>query len=442
MDKKLRQSTLLVGDIILAYTALLITVTLGFWGKFTWDIFSRHLLPFSLLYLVWFLSFYIFGLYDLNFIRPKSELLARTGQGLAVCFAVGLAFFYLVPMFGITPKTNLLISIALFGGFTLLWRRLFYTLFSSLYLQNVSFLGQSELANQLANVIKDQPQLGYRFIKFLNKTVPLKAQLKQTKTNIVIISEDISNNKNITEALYVCLPLKVAFIDLAKAYEIILQKVPVDFVNQNWILRNVAVSEKKIYDKIKRILDILASLLLMAITSPIWAGVAMAIMSEDKGPIFYRQTRLGKDGKPFLVWKFRSMVVDAEKKGPQWAEKKDKRVTKTGNILRRFHLDEFPQLINVFWGNISLTGPRPERPEFVKKLEKEIPHYHLRHLIKPGFTGWAQVKFIQYARSTNESHEKFQHDLYYMKNRAFLLDLAILLKTFQLFFKQERGSKN
>jgi lipopolysaccharide/colanic/teichoic acid biosynthesis glycosyltransferase len=131
------------------------------------------------------------------------------------------------------------------------------------------------------------------------------------------------------------------------------------------------------------------------------------------------------------------MKVGAEKRGkPKWAEKEDPRVTKVGKVLRKLHLDELPQMINVLKGDISLVGPRPERPEFVKKLEKQIPYYHLRHIIKPGFTGWAQIKF-RYARSVMDSFEKFQYDLYYIKNRSIFLDLGILLKTFQLLFKRE-----
>ena len=128
------------------------------------------------------------------------------------------------------------------------------------------------------------------------------------------------------------------------------------------------------------------------------------------------------------------MVPNAEKNGPLWAEKNDPRITKVGKILRRTHLDELPQMINVLKGDISLVGPRPERPEFVEKLEKEIPYYHLRHIVKPGFTGWAQIKF-RYARSVIDSLEKFEYDLYYIKNRSLLLDIYILLKTFGLFFR-------
>ena len=126
-----------------------------------------------------------------------------------------------------------------------------------------------------------------------------------------------------------------------------------------------------------------------------------------------------------------------EKTGPVWAKEKDPRITKVGKFIREAHLDELPQMLNVLKGELSLVGPRPERPEFVEQLGKEIPHYHIRHLIRPGFTGWAQLKF-RYGRSVMDSQEKFQYDLYYLKNRSFFLDIGILLKTFQLFFKKEK----
>jgi lipopolysaccharide/colanic/teichoic acid biosynthesis glycosyltransferase len=130
------------------------------------------------------------------------------------------------------------------------------------------------------------------------------------------------------------------------------------------------------------------------------------------------------------------MKENSEKKGPVWAEKQDARITRIGKFLRKTHLDEIPQMLNILKGDISLVGPRPERPEFIEKLEKEIPFYHIRHLIKPGFTGWAQIKF-RYSRSVIDSKEKFQYDLYYIKNNSLFLDIGILLKTFQLFFKKE-----
>ncbi|PIZ89767.1 MAG: hypothetical protein COX88_02055, partial [Candidatus Nealsonbacteria bacterium CG_4_10_14_0_2_um_filter_35_20] len=240
----------------------------------------------------------------------------------------------------------------------------------------------------------------------------------------------------LTQGLYKCLPLRINFMDLARAYEILLHKIPIDFVSQTWFLENLSEGEKKIYDKLKRFVDIILAFSIIIITSPLWLIFAVLIKLEDKGPVFYKQKRVGKDRNEFWLTKFRSMKIDAENGKAKWAEKDDPRITKIGRFLRKIHLDELPQMLNILKGDISLVGPRPERPEFVKKLEKEIPHYHLRHIIRPGFTGWAQIKF-RYGRTVEDSHEKFQYDLYYIKNRSLFLDLGILLKTFQLFFSKE-----
>lgn len=437
MVKKFRQTVLIFGDVIFAYLALLLTIIFGFWGNFSWSIFWQHFFPFTLLYFFWFVIFYIFGLYDLNLIRPRIETLTRIGQALLICLAVGVGFFYLIPIFKITPKINLLINIAILAIFISGWRQLFCFLFSSFYLQNLALLGKNPLAKKLVREIEANPQLGYKFVKFLELKRTLFSQLKNKKIDHLILAKDLTAEQKLTKELYKCLPLRINFIDLCQAYELFFQKIPIDFLNQSWFLKNLREGEKKIYDNIKRLEDIIAGILTILITSPFWLFFALLIKWEDKGPVFYKQKRVGKDREVFWLWKFRSMKKEAEKKGEAvWAKKQDSRITKIGKILRKMHLDEVPQMFNILKGNISLVGPRPERPEFVKKLEKEIPHYHLRHLIKPGFTGWAQIKF-RYGRSLMDSHEKFQYDLYYIKNRSFLLDLGIILKTFQLFFKKE-----
>ena len=436
MFRKLRQIVLISGDIIFAYVSLIITCYIGFWGNFSWDIFYEHVFPFSLLYFFWFIIFYIFGLYDLNLIRPKLEFLARTGQCFLVCFLIGLGFFYLVPLFIISPKTNLVINVFTFSILFLIWRRLFYLLFSSIYLQNVAFLGKNPLAQRLAKEIENQPQLGYKLFGFLDPEKNLFSQLKRKKIEVLIIAHKFASSSKLTQDLYKCVPLRINFLDLSQAYEKLLHKIPIDFVSQTWFLENLSEGDKRTYDKIKRFNDVILTSLIIIITSPLWLIFAILIKLEDKGPIFYRQERISKDRKSFWLTKFRSMKVDAENGKAKWAEKDDPRITKTGRFLRKIHLDELPQMINILKGDISLVGPRPERPEFVKQLEKEIPHYQLRHIIRPGFTGWAQIKF-RYGRTVKDSHEKFQYDLYYIKNRSLFLDLGVLLKTFQLFFIRE-----
>ncbi len=223
---------------------------------------------------------------------------------------------------------------------------------------------------------------------------------------------------------------------MPEAYEIICGKIPISFIDKNWFLENLKEGEKDFYDKSKRLSDLILAILLLIISSPFLLLIALAIKIEGKGKVFYKQKRVGKDKKEFFLIKFRSMKEDAEKGKAVWAEKKDLRTTRVGAFLRKTHLDELPQLINIIKGDIALVGPRPERPEFVKDLEKQIPYYHLRLLIKPGLTGWAQIKF-RYARTLMDSFEKFEYDLYYLKNRNLFLDLGIVLKTFQFFFRND-----
>lgn len=438
MPKKVRQLILLLGDLVLGLSALFLTIRVRNFADFSWGLWEKHLIPFLAIYAVWFVIFYIFGLYDLSLIKPKAELLTRMAQAFLICLSLGIILFYAVPFFTITPKITLLIDTIIMAILMALWRRLFYLLFSNVYRQNLVFWGKNILAERLIRAIENDPQVGFKFAGFLDVKKNITEQLQDSRADILVIADNLSANPNIAEDLYRSLSLRVKFWDLAKCYETILQKIPIDFVDHRWFLENLTESEKQAYDKVKRITDIVVAFLLLILTLPIWLIIAFLIKIEDRGPIFYQQTRVGRNQKKFSIWKFRSMIPDAERTGPKWSSQNDPRVTKVGRIIKSFHLDELPQMINILKGDISIVGPRPERPEFVRQLEKEIPHYNLRHIVKSGFTGWAQVKFIQYARSVEDSHEKFQYDLYYIKNRSFFLDLAIMLKTFQLFLKREK----
>ena len=178
----------------------------------------------------------------------------------------------------------------------------------------------------------------------------------------------------------------------------------------------------------KRVIDLVIAAFILLLSLPLWPVIALAIKANSRGPIFYTQKRVGKNEMIFLLIKFRSMIDKAEKLGPKWAEENDNRITSVGKFLRRLHLDELPQLLNVIKGEMSLVGPRPERPQFVTELKRAIPDFGLRHRIKPGITGWAQVNF-PYAASLEDSRRKFKYDLYYLENRRLLLDINILWKT-------------
>jgi len=209
--------------------------------------------------------------------------------------------------------------------------------------------------------------------------------------------------------------------------------VPVQDISDDWLIRaeGFTMLHSSIAHRVKRVCDIIASLLLFIVTIPITLATILLIKKTSPGPIFFSQTRVGMHGTPFTVYKFRTMHLDAEASGAQWASENDPRIIKGGQFLRKTRIDEIPQCWNILKGEMSFIGPRPERPEFTSMLNKEIPYYDLRHIIKPGLTGWAQVKY-PYGASTEDSLRKLQFDLYYIKNYSLLLDLNILIRTIKI----------
>ena len=219
--------------------------------------------------------------------------------------------------------------------------------------------------------------------------------------------------------------------------ECILQRFPPDFLSESDLLQSeFSVPLGTVETRIKRIGDVILSIILLILLSPILVISALIIKSYDQGPVFYSQIRTGKGGVPFRIWKLRSMCIDAERKGIQWSRNGDSRVTPIGLFIRNTRIDELPQLWSVLVGNMSLIGPRPERPEIELGLKSQIPHYSLRYLIRPGLSGWAQVNY-PYGSSVEDATNKVSYDLYYLKNVSFWLDFLILFKTMRLIFKAQ-----
>ena len=217
--------------------------------------------------------------------------------------------------------------------------------------------------------------------------------------------------------------------DMSTHFERTLGQIRIDHVHAGWLIFGDGFHQGVYRTVAKRLFDLICATLLLVLATPLMLFTAVAIALDSRGPVFYRQERVGRAGKPFHVLKFRSMRVDAEKDGqPQWAATKDARVTRVGAVIRRFRIDEFPQLLNVLEGEMSLVGPRPERPFFVEQLTREIPYYAVRHSVKPGVTGWAQVRY-DYGATVADSLEKLQYDLYYVKNHSLFLDIVILFET-------------
>ncbi len=213
-------------------------------------------------------------------------------------------------------------------------------------------------------------------------------------------------------------------------YERLRKKVPVHHIHDKWIVleQGFQIYSHEYVGKIKRIMDVLISFLGLILATPIMIIASILIKLESRGPAFFSQKRVGLNDKEFTIYKLRSMRNDAEKNGAVWAKENDNRVTKLGRFIRKVRIDELPQLWNVLKGDMSLIGPRPERMVFVKELEEELPYYYIRHTVKPGLTGWAQINY-PYGATKKDALEKLEYELYYIKNMSILFDIKIMLKT-------------
>jgi sugar transferase (PEP-CTERM system associated) len=239
------------------------------------------------------------------------------------------------------------------------------------------------------------------------------------------------------DQLLACRIRGIPVLDLAGFFERAKGEVPTDSLKASWLVYGHGFVQDGMRTAIKRAFDVLVSSLLLVVSMPVMVITAIAIKLDSRGPIIYRQERVGLGGRPFMCLKFRSMTVDAEKDGvARWATKNDARVTRVGAFIRRCRIDELPQLFSVLHGEMSLVGPRPERPSFVKQLQAEIPFYDIRHSVKPGVTGWAQVRYT-YGASVEDARRKHQFDLYYVKNHSLFLDLLVLVETVSVVLFRE-----
>lgn len=434
---KLKQIMLLVGDIIVFYFALALSLFLRY-GQNIENYITPHLLPFTLMLAFWLIIFYINGLYDLRSLKNSPDFAKKFFALVAINGALAIFLFYLLPLI-ITPRTNLFIFLIIFGLSLYIWRSFYNTLLSSgKPINRLLLIGYNQTAEELINHIEKNPQLGYE-IKFWMKEglqdkefEHLSQIILANNINLIVVPAHIKKNAKAAKLIYRQLILNIEVLDLAGLYERIFLKIPIAELEEVWFLENLAKNHS-IYDFFKRPLEALISLLLIIFFLPFGIIISLLTALTSKGPIILRQTRVGKAGEIFTLYKFRSMIADAEKHGPEWSTPQDKRSTPLGSLLRRTHLDEIPQLINVLKGDLSLIGPRPERPEFVKNLKQEIAFYELRHLARPGITGWAQIHY-RYGASTEDAYEKLQYEIYYLKNRSLILDFIIAIKTLRLFF--------
>ena len=379
-----------------------------------------------LIIVVALLMYYIANIFS---IRAKKYSLRELILSVGLNFIL-LSFTIIVKILGIYE------SIVLFGIVTMFQITFRYIVNMAIVRkQKILFVGENSYTKDLLESIKNDDQ--YKLMGFLKdekdetlQKIVLKMCAVGKIDIIVDFGEDLLKDPKLVDILLQYKLSGLQFYNYLEFYEMYENKLPVSHLSSKWFLEN---SGFEIYYnnfnlRVKRLLDLIFAIIIGICTLPLMIMAAIIVKLESKGPIFFVQERIGEGNKKFNIIKFRSMTTDAEKNGPQWASKNDNRVTRWGKIMRATRIDELPQLWNVLRGEMSFVGPRPEREYFIQQLEKEIPYYNLRHTVKPGLTGWAQVMY-PYGASVEDAYRKLQYDLYYIKHHDIIFDIKVLLKT-------------
>lgn len=387
---------------------------------------------------------YYFDLYDSSILGNRREILTRLIQVLGTVCVFWAVLYYFYPRWEL-GRGIFLMGVIIVGVVLLFWRRLFLLINSQTeFGERVLIFGDGPLANPLIREIEARPEVGLRVVsqfvasndatskgRIENNVVDedIQRAVKINRVNRVLIALGDRRGRLPVESLLSLKSCGIKIQDGTDVYEAVTGKVPIESLRLGWLLFSPGFCISRFLRTYKRTASILISGIGLLVSMPVIPVVALLIKISSRGPIFYKQLRVGRDGKTFECYKFRTMRADAEAdSGPTWAGDDDPRITPVGRFLRICRIDEIPQLWNVMKGDMSLVGPRPERPEFVEILGHEIPHYHLRHSVRPGITGWAQIRF-RYGSSIEDSKEKLRYDLFYIKNISPGLDFLIFVQT-------------
>lgn len=409
---------LVVFDIVLFFLSLILVLYLRFGGK-TLINFTDHFLSFIILLPFYFLFLTAFNFYNIFLLNLRTIFLNLLNFFLIVFIFSAFYFYFGQAFFSIEPKTNLFLFVVIFSLLIFLTRLVFLRLRNPI---DVYFVGDKNLQLKLKNDLKNNSYFVF------NETFNLN-NIKEN--SILIIGGHCLFDENYLQLLFTK-PLTT--FDFISFYEKFFGRVPLEAIDFDWLAKEFVQTETKTYFYLKRFFDLLVGLFFLIVFIIIFPLVAMLIFLNSSGSIFFIQKRIGYRGKEFNLIKFRTMHDDNSNHHQQWATGEEKkRIFFIGKILRKTHLDELPQVINLLRGDISIVGPRPEQPTIASDLEKKIPFYRLRCLSKPGITGWAQVNY-RYPETIEETKIKIEYDIFYLKNHNLFLDFLILIKTFQKLF--------
>jgi sugar transferase (PEP-CTERM system associated) len=445
---------LMVVEALLIVLALVCAVKLRFWNSPAEALFYLSFPDFAvqatIVVLVCLACFYYNDLYDLSAGYSAVERVLRVEQSLgAASLLLGLLYFMFPSL--LLGRGVFIIGMVLVTALVILSRKLLDKAWQlTAPIQRVAILGTGQLALELARELTRRDDLSMKLEGFVGGAGPwdgnekifgfpflgaardMETIAKERGVSKIIVALEDRRGALPTRELVTLRVQGVRVEDAASALSGLTGRVSLRAVQPSWFVFSDGFHRSKWNDLLKRVLDLTAGIIGFMVTMPVMLLVALAVRRDSKGPIIYRQLRVGRMGRGFDVLKFRSMRIDAEEAtGAQWAVQNDPRVTKLGRFLRKYRLDELPQFVNVIRGEMSFVGPRPERPHFVKELRKTIPYYDERHTVRPGLTGWAQVQYA-YGSSIEDAYNKLEYDLFYLQNMSLTFDLAIIFRTIRI----------
>ena len=395
------------------------------------------------------MAFYFYDLYDFLVMHDRRELVLRLVQALGLGWVALAITFYGFPHLMLGRGVSLValpLALSLMVG----WRLLIHWFLGHPQIgERILVVGSGDNAIEIAREILGRKDAGYRIVGFVDnepallgksllnpKVIGLSRDLDQivrreNVDRIVVSMGERRGQFPTNELLHLSLGGGVSIEEGASFYERLTGRVSLDMIRPSWLIFSGRGRQARIAGLFRDVMHRLVAFIGGLLSLPIALITMVLIKIESPGPVLYRQERVGKNGKPFTIMKFRSMRMDAEKEGPVWATSGDDRATRIGRVIRKIRVDEIPQFWNILRGEMNFVGPRPERPHFVSQLAEEIPYYEQRHLIAPGLTGWAQIKY-PYGASVEDARQKLQYDLYYIKNQSLVLDAIILFETVKI----------
>lgn len=441
MEERTRELlTLILGDIAIFISALWITLWVRYLELPNSTLLQEHLGPFLIISTVWIFVFYIAGLYDKHTIFLKTMLFSRIVRTQLTNIVIAFGLFLIIP-FGITPKTNLAIYLVISVCLITVWRMWLFPRLAPKDSHRAILLADGPEAVELVDEVNNNDRYTYRFVRIIDQETAaqtddfasrLLALIEREQVDIVVVDPHAPHARDVLPEIFKLsfLSFKITFFDFSKVYEATFDRIPMTVLHYEWFISHISQARNLLYDTFKRGLDVVGAVLLSLPALLIFPFIALAIKVEDRGPLFYKSERIGQYNSLIKIYKLRTKNGTDSGSAALKSQLMD---TQVGRVLRKTRIDELPQLINVLRGDLSFIGPRPEMPALAEVYAREVPYYNTRHLIKPGLSGWAQIKEHNVPRGgvdIERTKIKLSYDLWYLQHRSLLLDLQITFKTF------------